>query len=61
MTAKEILDELSISVACLLDNGSEEMGGYKLITIEEKDIHHIQDLVTRLEYEEWKRGKTNDS
>ena len=52
MTAKEILDELSTSVACLLDD---------LEDIKEEDIHHIQDLVTRLEYEEWKRGKTNDS
>ena len=55
MTVKEILYELSISVACLLDNGSEEIGGYKLITTEEKDIHHIQDLITRLEYEQWKK------
>jgi len=55
MTVKEMLYELSISVACLLDNGSEEMGGYKLITIEEKDIHHIQDLITKLEYEQWKK------
>jgi hypothetical protein len=60
MTEKETLHELSISVACLLDNGSEEMGGYKYITTEEKDIHHIQDLITRLEYEQWKRDKENE-
>lgn len=48
MTVKEILNELSISVACLLDEDN-------LITAEARDIHHIQDLITRLEYEQWKR------
>jgi len=48
MTEKEILDELSISVACLLDD---------LEDIKEEDIHHIQDLVTKLEYEKWKKEK----
>jgi hypothetical protein len=46
MTEKEILDELSISVACLLDD---------LEDIKEEDIYHIQDLVTKLEFEKWKR------
>lgn len=48
MTIKEILSELSISVACLLDNDG-------LITAEVNDIHHIQDLITMLEYEQWKK------
>ena len=61
MTEKEILYELSISVACLLDD-VEEIGGYDIITAQVKDIEHIQDLVTRLEYEKWKRDKEkNDS
>jgi len=61
MTEKEILYELSISVACLLDD-VEEIGGYDIITAQVKDIEHIQDLVTRLEYEQWKREKEkNDS
>jgi hypothetical protein len=54
MTEKETLYELSISVACLLDD-VEEIGGYDIITAQVKDIEHIQDLVTRLEYEQWKR------
>ena len=54
MTVKETLYELSISVACLLDD-VEEIGGYDIITAQVKDIEHIQDLVTRLEYEQWKR------
>ena len=61
MTVKEILNELSISVACLLDD-VEEIGGYDIITAQVKDIEYIQDLVTRLEYEQWKREKEkNDS
>ena len=61
MTEKEILDELSISVACLLDD-VEEINGQDIIKAEVKDIEHIQDLVTRLEYEKWKRDKEkNDS
>lgn len=47
---KEILYELSISVACLLDSFDE---------ITEKDIHHIQDLITRLEIVNFKRIKRN--
>ena len=39
---KELIKELSISVACLLDDDG-------LITAEVKDIEHIQDLVTKLE------------
>ena len=39
---KEIIKELSISVACLLDDDG-------LITAEVKDIEHIQNLVTKLE------------
>lgn len=54
MTIKEILNELSISVACLFDD-AEKIGGYDLIKAEVKDIEHIQDLITRLEYEQWKR------
>ena len=54
MTVKETLYELSISVACLLDD-VEEIGGYDIITAQVKDIEHIQDLITRLEYEQWKR------
>lgn len=53
MTIKEILSELSISVDCLLDNDG-------LITAEVNDIHHIQDLVTRLKYEQWKRDKESE-
>ena len=45
---EEILNELSISVACLLDDTKN---------IKEEDIHHIQDLITRLEFENWKRIK----
>ena len=56
MNEKEILDELSISVACLLDD-AEEINGQDIIKAEVKDIEHIQDLVTRLEYEKWKREK----
>ena len=37
---KEIVKELSISVACLLDD---------LEDISREDIEHIQDLVTKLE------------
>jgi len=37
---KEIVKELSISVACLLDD---------LEDITQEDIEHIQDLVTKLE------------
>ena len=37
---KEIIKELSISVACLLDD---------LEDITQEDIEHIQDLVTQLE------------
>lgn len=51
MTRKEILDELSISVACLLDD-VEEIGGYDVITGEVKDIEHIQNLITKLENQE---------
>ena len=54
MIEKETLYELSISIACLLDD-VEEIGGYDIITAQVKDIEHIQDLVTRLEYEQWKR------
>lgn len=58
---EEILNELSISVACLLDDAGE-INGQDIIKAEVKDIEHIQDLVTRLEYEEWKREKEkNDS
>ena len=48
MTEKEILYELSISVACLLDD-VEEIGGYDIITAQVKDIEHLQDLITKLE------------
>jgi hypothetical protein len=48
MTRKEILDELSISVACLLDD-AEEINGQDIIKAEVKDIEHIQNLVTSLE------------
>jgi len=48
MTRKEILYELSISVACLLDD---------LEDIKQEDIEHIQNLVTRLEMETWKEIK----
>jgi hypothetical protein len=47
---KEILYELSISVACLLDD---------IENVKEEDIHHIQDLVTLLEFENYKRIKRN--
>ena len=46
MTVKEILNELSISVACLLDDIED---------IKQHDIEHIQDLITKLEYEQWKK------
>ena len=39
---KEVIKELSISVACLLDDDG-------LITAEVRDIEHIQNLVTKLE------------
>lgn len=54
MTKAEILYELSISVACLLDDMED---------IKQEDIEHIQNLVTRLEMENWKgikRGKTKN-
>jgi hypothetical protein len=54
MTVKEILNELSISVACLLDD-VEEINGQDIIKAEVKDIEHIQDLITKLEYEQWKK------
>jgi hypothetical protein len=37
---KQIINELAMSVACLLDD---------IDTIETKDLYHIQDLVTELE------------
>lgn len=43
MTVKEILDELSMSVACLLDDGGYIVEDYVA------DIEHIQLLVTKLE------------
>ena len=48
MTKAEILYELSISVACLLDD-VEEINGQDIIKAEVKDIEHIQNLVTSLE------------
>ena len=51
MTKAEILYELSISVACLLDD-VEEIGGYDIITAQVKDIEHLQDLITKLENQE---------
>jgi flavin reductase (DIM6/NTAB) family NADH-FMN oxidoreductase RutF len=51
MNKAEILYELSISVACLLDD-VEEIGGYDIITAEVKDIEHIQNLITKLENQE---------
>jgi hypothetical protein len=54
-TTKELIKELDISVACLLD----DLGG-----IEEEDIFHLQDLITKLEYNLWGKengmDKTND-
>jgi hypothetical protein len=37
---KKIIDELSISVACLLDD---------ITDIKQEDIEHLQNLVTQLE------------
>jgi Zn-finger domain-containing protein len=51
MTRKEILDELSISVACLFDD-AEVINGQDIIKAEVKDIEHIQDLITKLENQE---------
>ena len=51
MTEKETLYELSISIACMLDDIED---------IKQHDIEHIQDLVTRLEYEQWKRDKESE-
>jgi len=51
MTKAEILYELSISVACLLDD-AEEINGQDIIKAEVKDIEHIQNLITKLENEE---------
>jgi hypothetical protein len=51
MTKAEILYELSISVACLLDD-VEEINGQDIIKAEVKDIEHIQNLVTFLENQE---------
>ena len=52
---KEIIKELDISVACLLDDLGE---------IEEKDILYIQDLIFKLKYNLWGKengvDKTND-
>ena len=54
-TMKELIKELDISVACLLD----DLGG-----IEEEDIFHLQDLITKLEFNLWRKengmDKTND-
>jgi|TARA_R100000005_G_C4890633_1_gene137667 hypothetical protein len=54
-TTKELIKELDISVACLLDDLGE---------IEEKDIFHLQDLIAKLEYNLWGKengvDKTND-
>lgn len=41
---KELIKELSISVACLLDDTNGDV-----IEAETKDIEHIQSLVTKLE------------
>ena len=51
MTKAEILYELSISVACLLDD-AEKINGQDIIKAEVKDIEHIQNLITKLENEE---------
>ena len=51
MTKAEILYELSISVACLLDDMED---------IKQEDIEHIQNLVTRLEMENWKGIKRGE-
>jgi hypothetical protein len=43
MTVKELIEELSISVASLLDDGGLIVEDYVA------DIEHIQNLVTKLE------------
>jgi len=48
LNKEEILYELSISVACLLDD---------LEDIKQEDIEPIQNLVTKLEMETWKEIK----
>ena len=37
---KEIIKELSISVACILD---------EIDDVKQKDVEHLQDLITKLE------------
>lgn len=41
---EKIIRELSISVACMLDD---------LDDIKRKDVEHIQDLITKLENGDW--------
>ena len=45
---EKIIRELSISVACLLDD-VEGMGGADEYDIITKDIEHLQNLITKLE------------
>ena len=41
---KDIIKEISISVACMLD---------ELDDITRKDVEHLQDLITKLENGDW--------
>ena len=46
-----IIKELSISVACMLDDSNDWDDYLGVKTFKQKDVEHIQDLVTKLEKE----------
>ena len=49
MNQKEIIKELSISVACLFDENIIVKGGNELVVASADDIAHLQNLITKLE------------
>ena len=61
MTQTEIINELSISVACLFDDNIIEVGGNELIVASADDIAHLQNLITKLENIQDKEKEKNDN
>ena len=46
---KDIIQELSISVACMLDDSYDWDDYLGEKTFKQKDVEHLQDLITKLE------------
>tara|TARA_R110000803_G_scaffold39601_11_gene85478 strand:- start:2905 stop:3069 length:165 start_codon:yes stop_codon:yes gene_type:complete len=46
---KDIIQELSISVACMLDDSDDWDDYLGVKTFKQKDVEHLQDLITKLE------------